>query len=235
MDEPDRNWQIRPRNLFVLHTVETEDSGVHGELLIQVTDAGTVEDSFRVALAGRRPVRCQFRGSAVSTAPELARFTFNWEVQPEDIDLRENLLASGWEDLLNMLENEVVSATDAEGQLDLSEEARKVLADLKEARADAGVALRWALRANTARVLRLQVLALLTGAKHIKKKPIFDSDMCPGILLKSEAVRIPMASGFLRGPRPTLFASDPKAAEANLHRDCSVAWPGRIVACHKLY
>ena len=226
MEEPDRGWKIRPRNLFVLHTVEAAEAGVHGKLLIQVSDAGEVEDSFRVALAGKRPVKCQFKGSAVSTAPELARFVFNWEVQPEDIDLRENLLASGWEDLLNMLENEVISATDAEGQLDLSEEARRTLADLKEARTEAGVSLRWALRANTARVLRLQVLALPTAAKHIKKKPIFDSDLCPGILVKSEAVRIHMATGFLRGPRPTLFARDPKEAEASLKKDSSVAWPG---------
>ena len=226
MEEPDRGWKIRPRSLFVLHTVEAAESGVHGELLVQVTDAGAAEESFRVALAGRKPVRCQFKGSAVSAAPELARYTFNWEVQPEDIDLRENLLASSWEDLLNMLENEVVSATDAEGQLDLSEEARKTLATLKETKPAAGVSLRWALRANTARVLRLQVLALPTGAKHIKKKPIFDSDMCPGILVKSEAVRIPMATGFLRGPRPTLFARDPKEAEASLKKDCTVAWPG---------
>ena len=59
-------------------------------------------------------------------------------------------------------------------------------------------------------------------------QPIFDSDSCPAIVVKSERVDCQMEAGLLRGPKPVLFAWDPVAARANLKEDSAVVWPGRF-------
>lgn len=169
MEEPDSSYQVLPLNLIKIHAPDPVREGVTCALLLQVTNAGEAEDDFRVAFNSTKPIKCSFAGRDVSPCPELANLRFTWEVRAEDIDLRTNMLASSWVDLNDLVDSEEITVVDQDGQ-DSNEAALAALHKIREAKPADGVALRWALRSDAARTLRLQALALPAAAKQIRKK-----------------------------------------------------------------
>ena len=167
--DSDGNWEVRPRNLFKLHTPDQKGVGIHAGLCVEAGEDGAAEGSFRVALKAEKPLSCRFRGKDVSGIKELQAYSFVWELRAEDADLRTGMMSSCWSDLIDLLDKGDMQAFTDDGGEDQAVEAMHILADAYKDK-HSGVALRWAFHATIARGLALEGLALPVSGKAIKKK-----------------------------------------------------------------
>lgn len=167
--DSDDSWEVRPRNLFKLHTPDQKGAGIHASLCVETGEDGAAEGSFRVAMKAEKPLSCRFHGKEVSGIKELQAYTFVWELRAEDVDLRAGMMSSCWSDLIDLLDKGDVQAFTDDGGEDQAVEAMHILADAYKDK-HSGVALRWVFRATTARGLALEGLALPVSGKAIKKK-----------------------------------------------------------------
>ena len=229
MADTESGWEVRPRNLYKLHTPDRKGPGIYATLCVEAGEDGAAEGGFRIALAADKPLSCRFRGKEVSTIKDLQDITFVWELRAESVELRDSMMSTAWADLIDLLDRGDVQAFSAEGGED---QAVEVMHTLAEAYKDkhSGIALRWAFRATTARGLALEGLALPVSGKAIKKKPVFDVDSCPGIRIFHEPVNTTQGRGCWRGPKPVLFTADPGQTKKALENDPLKLWPGKTVA-----
>jgi len=95
------HWEIYPRNLYIIHEVNgSEHEGPRAELLAECTAPGRLTGHFRWAFGGGN-VEASCTISSIMDVGEI--FWLEFDISPQDIDIRENNCAGPWEDLADWI------------------------------------------------------------------------------------------------------------------------------------
>jgi hypothetical protein len=166
------SWTINPAKQFEVTTAP--DSGpLTLQLLAQVRPTGRILDNFQVALGGTQIVCADVDLGQLILASTFNRWRLRFQYWPRDINIRRNMVTSGWTDVAAM-----VSSNDAavfnESDVELSTAAfRAGLEDTADHEPDAA-SLRWAVVIGSNKLLKLQLqglpaaASLLSGKHHFK-------------------------------------------------------------------
>jgi hypothetical protein len=97
-------WEVVPVNLFLIYAQEAApDTGLHADLLVEVSGDGKLAGSFRWALRDSKTVKAQFSMKGVSSYADLDQYELTYEVKPCDLPFRQNTSTTSWEDLADLV------------------------------------------------------------------------------------------------------------------------------------
>ena len=104
-------WDIRPKNLFLIHASPSNDEGgTSAELLAECTAAGRLSGGFRWAFGGGN-INAGFALGCVVDLPDAPQFFVNIDMKPDEIDLRNNNSSGKWADLMDWIAEGKVAIT----------------------------------------------------------------------------------------------------------------------------
>ena len=104
-------WDIRPKNLFLIHASSSSDEGgTSAELLAECTAAGRLSGGFRWAFGGGN-INAGFALGCVVDLPDAPQFFVNIDMKPDEIDLRNNNSSGKWADLMDWIAEGKVAIT----------------------------------------------------------------------------------------------------------------------------
>ena len=214
-----RGWDVRSSHLFrIFQDEEEETEDLSARLLVQTTVAGEAEDNFRIKIHGGA-LDCDIWVRDVSPISSLRPYRLRLEARGGGIDLRTNTTASAYENVATLTASGALTAFEGSGTEDKTAEFNRLLGAAKEEDPEAGLAIRWAVRAAGMTRIKLVLEGLPASAKTIRRDGRLTSDTTPGVLIKSWPLSGPMAAAGLSGPIPVLFSTQPEETKARLDRD----------------
>lgn len=237
----DRGWDVRSMQLFQIFQDEAEEEkdDLSVRLLVQTSPEGEAEENFRIKTHGG-DLDSDIWVKDLSSEASLGGYRLRYETRGGAVDLRTNTTAAVWEDIETLAASGAVVAYNGTSKDDITAEFREKLGRIKEANPEAGMSIRFAVRAAGANKLRLVLEGLPAPAKKLRRDSRLAADTTPGILLKSWLLKGPMAYTGIGGPIPVLFSSRPDETKARLDEDSSILTPGlravhrRLVDCRNL-
>ena len=106
-------------------------------LLLHVNANGQAVEGFRIAVAGPT-ITTEFQGRDIFSLEILHNYTFKFEVEPHDVEIRPNSFTSKWLDLDDLLARGLITAS-AHGQKDdTASDVRRILENVKASDKDFG-------------------------------------------------------------------------------------------------
>jgi len=212
--------------LFRIFQDEEEESEIlTARLLVQTTVDGEAEENFRFKTHGGN-LECDIWVRDLTPLEALRPFRLRYEERGGAIDLRTDTTASAYEDVANLTANGSIVAYRGAGTEDRTSEFRRLLDEAREANPEAGMSIRWAVRASGPNKTKLVLEGLPAPAKKLKRDSRLSADTTPGVLLKSWPLGGPMASSGLGGPIPVLFSAKPDETKTRLDQDPSALKSG---------
>jgi hypothetical protein len=222
-----RGWDVRSSHLFrIFEDEEEETEALSARLLVQTTVSGEAEDNFRFKIHGGA-LECDIWLQDISPLNSLKPYRLRLETRGGQIDLRTNTTTSAYENVATLAASGAVTAYVGSGAEDKTADFNRLLGEEKERDPDAGLAIRWAVRAAGAAKMKLVLEGLPAPAKVIRRDGRLSSDDTPGILIKSWPLSGPMASTGLSGPIPVLFSTQPEETKSQLDQDPSALKTGK--------
>jgi hypothetical protein len=173
MSEYPPEWAIFPKDDFALACPRDPDE-LGAELMVIARPTGRLQDHFRVAIGGSKPLQALFSTKDVFTTALMPEASLQLNVRPAEVKIRRNQTTSEWHDVTSKLKARDILAyrqldtedeDDTEDLLELIEQ----LADKEEVSAS----YRWAVGVTTGLKLELVLQRLPASAKHLNSKPIF--------------------------------------------------------------
>lgn len=222
-------WEVRANSEFRAEPDATlEDTApLRVDFMLQVSDTGRAEDNFRFRLAGGDPISVEFSGRECLRDRHFRKYLFHMEVRPEEVDIRRNCFSMEWEDLAELVAEQVILVElpgSQEPAADFARDYAKAVADNPELSA----ACRWVISCDH-EGLSLKFQLLPGKANQLNQDPRLAHDGCSGVALGSFHLDCLMESGaLLEGPRPTLYAKRPERALESLKKDPTKLLPGLI-------
>lgn len=199
--------------------IPTSSSQLHLSLLAMVGQTGNLTDDFRLVITGPKEVQMEFLGDDFYPHAVLHPFRFVVSLEPEELVIPVNGVASPWFNLRDLVAAGQVAAlpTQMNGEANF-------LASWSKHQGDAsppGAAVRWivAVEKDNGMALHLQGVPLSTTA--LESRPTLGRDDAPAKLL----ARLPLTVDRIRclsqeSVKPLLYAVEPakasKAIENNL-------------------
>jgi hypothetical protein len=213
------NCRMLPGHQFATYDCpEPAEPGatIWAALLVQVSADGRVEDHYRLRVNGSTLLRASATAPELIAAEELASYVFHVEKRPVDLEFRQNMCCTKWEDLEQLVAAGRVHVATHDLE-DADELFREDWATAKAADSTLGAALRWAVQAHPAYGFKLALQAMPATADALRKDARLSSDAASCIELASWTAATAMAvEGQWNGPVPTLFATNMQAASSNL-------------------
>jgi hypothetical protein len=94
------SFEVLPADLFDSFIPDASRvSGLKGQVLAKVNDAGLLVGDWRIAANGREDITVSFSGAQIYDAPELSGFDFTIELPPRDFGFSANRISSEWTNL----------------------------------------------------------------------------------------------------------------------------------------
>jgi len=222
-------WDVRSSHLFRIFQDEEEETEVlTARLLVQTTVTGEAEENFRFKTHGGL-LDCDIWARDITTIESLRPYRLRYEVRGGEIDLRTNTTASGYEDVANLVASGTIIAHRGSGTTDCTAEFRERLDAAKDEDAEAGISIRWAVRAAGPSKVKLVLEGLPAPAKKLRRDSRLSADSTPGIQIKSWPLGGPMATAGLSGPIPVLFSPKPAETKTRLDQDPGALKAGKIL------
>jgi hypothetical protein len=206
-----RGWEVRSTHLFRIYEDEEEETeDLTARLLVQTTVAGEAEDSFRIKIHGGN-LSCDIWAQDVSPITSLRPYRLRLEARGGEVDLGVNTTASAYMDVATLAASGTLTAFVSTNTEDKTADFSRLLGEAKEDDPNAGISIRWTVRAAGAAKIKLVLEAL-------------PEDTTPGIQIKTWPLDGPMASS---GPIPVLFSSQPEKTKTRLDQDPGALKPGK--------
>ena len=192
--------------------------GLHLSLLAMVGQTGKLTDDFRLVITGPAEVQIDFQGDDFFPHAALHPYKFTVNLEPEELVIPVNQVASPWFNLREMVASGMVTAI-ANSQA----EGRNFLEDWGKHQKDPnppGAAVRWlvAIERDNSMALHLQGLPLT--AEALESRPAMSRDDAPAKLL----AKVPLGVDRIRclsqeSIKPLLYAVDTNKAAAAIKQD----------------
>jgi hypothetical protein len=165
------SWTINPADQFEV-TTAPDSCPLTLQLLAQVRPSGQILDNFQVALGGTHIVFADIDLGQLIPASTFNRWHLWFQYWPRDINIRRNMVTSGWTDIAAM-----VSSNDAavfnESDVEVSAATFQAsLEDTADHEPDA-TSLRWAVIIGSDKLLKLQLQGLPAAASMLSGKHHF--------------------------------------------------------------
>jgi hypothetical protein len=168
MDYPPSDWDVFPSEEF--NSAAPRAAGaLNMELLIQVRPNGRMLDHFRVSLGGSRILDASFALANVYNFPAAASWQCRIQLWPKDVDLRRNMMSTGWKDLATLISSKDVVLLQVENGEPVPDET--VLAAIRDS--GAGASIRYTVVVGEDQTVNLQLQALPASATTLMGKPAF--------------------------------------------------------------
>jgi hypothetical protein len=91
------NFEVLPADLFDSYIPDaSRASGLRGQVLARVNDAGLLVGEWRIAVNGREDITVSFSGAQIYDTPELSGYDFTMEQLPRGLNLLPNRISSDW-------------------------------------------------------------------------------------------------------------------------------------------
>ncbi len=176
---------MRSSHLFRIFQDEEEEEteALSARLLVQTTVAGEAEDkNFRIQLHGGA-LDCDIWVRDVSPISSLGPYRLRLEARGGEIDLRTNTTASAYENVATLTASGALTTFEGSSTEDKTAEFNRLLGAAKEEDPEAGLSIRWAVRAAGASRIKLVLEGLPASAKTIRRDGRLTSDTTPGVLI----------------------------------------------------
>jgi hypothetical protein len=220
-------WDVRSTHIFrIFQDEEEETEDLSARLLVQTTEAGEAEEHFRFKVHGGI-LNHDIWARDLTPLGALRPFRLRYETRGGAIDLRTNTTASAYEDVVALAANGALSAYVGSGTEDKTADFLRLMGEAKELDPEVGFSIRWAVRAAGATKIKLVLEGLPAPAKKLRRDSRLNSDLTPGVLLKSWPLTGPMATSGLSGPIPVLFSARPEETKNRLDRDPTALKTGK--------
>jgi hypothetical protein len=168
MEFPPEVWDVFPGEDF--NSAAPHAAGaLNMELLVQARPNGRMLDHYRVSLSGSRILDARFALAKVLSFPAAANWRCRMQTWPKDVDLRRNMMTTGWKDLATLIASKDVVITLAEADDLVSDEI--VQRAIQES--GAGAAVRFAVTVGEDHTVNLQLQGLPAPANTLMGKPAF--------------------------------------------------------------
>jgi len=217
---PLRDFYVHENSEFLGYQTPTSSTSeeLKATLLIQLSDDGTVQDHFRISLAGNILIQAVIKASEVLDIPEADGVFLFAQCSPQEVNLLMDSTVSEFSDLLTgLLDNTVLTLNEQYQQIP-AKDFRDALLAANEAGQPLGAAFRWAVTVTLSKQLNIQLQALPVPERFIK--PAYRKENIATMLMFSLPLQAAMGDGDgFRGPYPVLFANTPSAARAALNQD----------------
>jgi len=192
---------------------------VRADLLVRVDSQGRLEDHFRVAVRGNKPLKAAARLDKVM-GPNFRGYVLHVEAVPNDIRCKANTFTTKWEELIDVVASGRFGVTHNDQPGD--EEFRRAWDQAAKSDQPAKAAVRWTIQAHPRYGFKL----LPATTRELRSAARRCVDNAAGIELASWVAEAQMAeAGLWTGPNPLFFAEDPAAARAALE-----GHPDRLMA-----
>ncbi len=211
-----QNADVRPGSQFELFPGERGNEGtLSSYLLVQVSESGTVEDHFRVALTGGGRLTTTFNLNILLDHPQLAHFEVTVEKAPADIRFKTNTFVSKWENLDDLVAAEAVLTSTDEAE-DAEELFRAAWRSAAAGDKPPAASLRWSLQGHPEYGFEVVLQALLASARSLRGDSRLNADTCRTVELARWLAACTMVDGL--GPKALLFSDQPSQASSNIQR-----------------
>ena len=226
-------WEVHPYSLFRIYQSPAErvgrlDRPLKALFLLQVSESGRAEDSFRFSVEGPEILEAEAAADEILDHKAFRPFLLKTGIRPDDLELRRNATSSAWMDLDVAVEEGLIQPHAKAGGALAREAFLAAWMEAKEADPHLGGAFRWAILA-TAGGLKLEWQGMPASAGQLKKDPRTAGDSCPAVGLASFEVEANMELDEPRkGPIPVLFSRNEVKAAAALARDPELLTPGKF-------
>lgn len=170
MEFPPPAWAIFP----------ADDFGVAGprapnelgfELLAMVRPNGRIVDHWRLAVGGSEILEVELNlRNLIPSASDLPDVNVNYQIFPAAVDIRRNMTASSWVDLLDLLRANDVTVI-GDGRL-TNADIIETLSKLPDKSFNTA-SLRWAACISESGRMELQLQSLPASAKYLSGRPTF--------------------------------------------------------------
>jgi hypothetical protein len=122
---------------------------------------------FRVGLSGSRILDARFALASLLSFPAAADWSCRMQTWPKDVDLRRNMMTTGWKDLATLIASKDVVITLAETNKLVA--SKRVQQGIQES--GAGAAVRFAVTVGEDQTVNLQLQGLPAPANNLMGKP----------------------------------------------------------------
>jgi hypothetical protein len=163
-------------------------SGLKGQVLAKVNDAGLLVRDWRVAAKGREDITVSFSGAQIYDAPELSGYDFTIELPPRDFGFSANRISSEWTNLHTSVPERKIAvphcSADCLNETSYLETAR---GPSEAHRFEA--CYRWAVDTKEDLAFTVILQGLPMSAEQARSKPYLAANSAPAILLAEISIQ----------------------------------------------
>ena len=204
------NFEVLPADLFDSYIPDaSRASGLRGQVLARVNDAGLLVGEWRVAVNGREDITVCFSGAQIYDTPELSGYDFTIEQPPRGLNLLPNRISSDWINLhVAVSERKIAVSHCSDNCLNETSYLEAARGPTEASKLDA--CFRWAVDTKEDLSSSIILQGLPMSAEHANSKPYLASDSAPAILLAEVSVQFDLCGREVAacGPKPALFTSN---------------------------
>jgi hypothetical protein len=173
MEFPPEEWDVFPGEEF--NSAAPRAAGaLNMELLVQARPNGRMLDHFRIGLSGSRILDARFALADLLSFQAAADWSCRMQTWPKDVDLRRNMMTTGWKDLATLIASKDVVITLAEtNELVASERVQQAIQEN-----GAGAAVRFAVTVGEDMTVNLQLQGMPAPANTLMGKPAYRGYEC---------------------------------------------------------
>jgi hypothetical protein len=165
------SWTINPADQFEV-TTAPDGGPLTLQLLAQVRPSGRILDNFQVALGGTQIVCADVDLGQLIPAATFNRWRLRFQYWPRDINIRRNMVTSGWTDVTAMVSSNDAAVFNKSDTEVSAATFRTSLEDTADHEPDVA-SLRWAVVIGSDRLLKLQLQGLPPAASMLSGKHYF--------------------------------------------------------------
>ncbi len=204
------SFEVLPSDLFDSFVPDASRvSGLKGQVLAKINDAGLLVGDWRVAANGREDVTVCFSGAQIYDAPELSGYEFTIEIPPRNFGFSNNRISSEWTNLHTSVSERKIAVTHC------SDNCLNETSYLETARGSPDVrkfeaCYRWAIDTKEDLAFTVILQGLPMSAEQAVSKPYLAADSAPAILLAEISIQFDLCGREVSvcGPKPILFTDN---------------------------
>jgi hypothetical protein len=204
------NFEVLPADLFDSYILDaSRASGLRGQVLARVNEAGLLVGEWRIAVNGREDITVSFSGTQIYDIPELSGYDFTIEQPPRGLNLLPNRISSDWINLhVAVSERKVAVSHCSDNCLNETSYLEAARGPTEANKLEA--CFRWAVDTKEDLSSTVILQGMPMSAEHANSKPYLASDSAPAILLAEVSVQFDLCGREVAacGPKPALFTSN---------------------------
>jgi hypothetical protein len=213
--------EVLPEDRFNSYRLDVgQIRGLHGRILIRVTEGGQFTGEWKVVLGSTAKIPCIFHGPQLYSSPGLSHYEFHYEAEARDVAFPVNKTVTDWLDVDIMAAQRLLAVMKA-GDDTHDEEGFLAALQTAEGPSHVGATVRWAFNTHSDATFSLDLQGLPMSASTAHGRPHLRAETAPAILLCSLPVAMDLCGKDISvaAPLPILFAEQPDVVVAALRAD----------------